>query len=176
MAARRRALAAKALERARAASVLDPPRSRACPCACQSTLGAGSPGARAATPPWLGALPPSASAPLTATTTARPRGPKNGSWSNGRKASRNPPNTGSPPCRPRPQAGTWPRPLRGRRMAGLSPSRDALHRNLRIPHRRTGRFSPLRRVLAAIAQSTCPTQRLPTPRRSRSGLNATSQH
>ena len=41
---------------------------------CQSTLGAGSPGARAATPPWLGALPPSASAPLTATTTARPRG------------------------------------------------------------------------------------------------------
>ena len=37
MAARRRALAAKALERARAASVLDPPRSRACPCAGQST-------------------------------------------------------------------------------------------------------------------------------------------
>ena len=56
------------------------------------------PGARAATPPWPVALPPSACDPPIATTTARRRGPRSGSWSNGQKASRSPPNTGSLPC------------------------------------------------------------------------------
>ena len=75
---------------------------------------------------------------------------------------------------PGPQTGTRPRPLRRARLARLPSPRDALHRRLRLPDRRAGRLSPLRRVLAAIPPNTCPTRKLPTPRRSRSGLSATS--
>jgi len=68
-----------------------------------------------------------------------------------------------------------PRPLRGPRLARLPSPPHPLHRSLRLPRRRTGDDSPLSRTPHAIPPSTWRSRRLPTTRRRRSGLNATSK-
>ena len=76
---------------------------------------------------------------------------------------------------PGPQAGTWARPLRGARVAWLSPSRHAVHRRIRIPDLRKGSDSPLRTMQHRSHQRASPSQRLSTPRIPRSDLNVMSQ-
>ena len=67
------------------------------------------------------------------------------------------------------------RPLRGTRVAWLSPSRHAVHRRLRIPPLRKGSDSPLRTTQRRSYQRTSPTRRLSTTRIPRSGLSVTSR-
>ena len=74
---------------------------------------------------------------------------------------------------PGPQAGTRAWPLRGKRLARLSSSRDAVHRCLWIPALRKGSDSPLRTMQRRSHRRISPTQRLPTPRISRSDLSVT---
>src|ERR1700722_4462715 len=59
-------------------------------------------------------------------------------------------------------------------MAGLSPSRHAVHRRLRIPGLRKGSDSPLTTTPRPCPQRTSHSRRLSTPRIPRSDLNATS--
>src|SRR5216683_5562492 len=73
------------------------------------------------------------------------------------------------------QAGGRPRALRGARVAWFPPSRDAVHRGVRIPDLREGDDSPLRTLFRRAAPATCRTRRLPTPRILHCGLNGTSQ-
>ena len=72
------------------------------------------------------------------------------------------------------QTGDRTRPLRGPRMARLSSSRHTVHRGLRLPDLPTGEDSPLSTTCRRCARETCPSRRLPTPRRRRSGRSATS--
>ena len=72
------------------------------------------------------------------------------------------------------QTGNRARPLRGPRLAGLSSSRHTVHRGLRLPDLPTGEDSPLSTTCRRCARETCPSRRLPTPRRRRSGRSATS--
>ena len=62
----------------------------------------------------------------------------------------------------------------GRGWRGFPPSRHAVHRGLRIPDLRAGDDSPLRTTFRRDVRETCHFRRLPTPRRRRSGPNATS--
>src|SRR5207245_7174117 len=73
------------------------------------------------------------------------------------------------------QAGTRTRPLRGTRLARLSPSRDTVHRRLRLPDLREGDDSPLRTMCHPETPAACRSRRLPIQRRRRSGPNDTSQ-
>src|SRR6185295_9414680 len=72
------------------------------------------------------------------------------------------------------EAGTWARPLRGTRVAGVSPPRHAVHRRLRVPDLREGADSPLSSWCRGEIPKTCRSHRLPTPRRRQSGPNGTS--
>src|SRR4051794_35337520 len=76
---------------------------------------------------------------------------------------------------PGPETGTRARPLRGARVAWLSPSRHAVHRRIRIPDLRTGSDSPLRTKRRHSRRRTSPSRRLSTPRIPRSDLNVTCQ-
>src|SRR6516165_4736994 len=58
-------------------------------------------------------------------------------------------------------------------MARLPPSRNPLHRGIRIPDLRTGVDSPLKTSFRQEGQKTCHFQRLSTPRYRRSAPNAT---
>jgi SRSO17 transposase len=72
----------------------------------------------------------------------------------------------------RAEAGDRARPLRGAGLAWLSSSRQLVHRRLRVPGLRAGPVSPLS-VRVRQAPNTCPTLRLQTPRRPRSGPSVT---
>ena len=74
---------------------------------------------------------------------------------------------------PRPQAGTWPWTLRRPGLAGLSSSRNALYRGLRLPDLRTGDDSPLRSFSRRAPQKICHSRRLQTQRLSPSAPSAT---
>src|SRR4051794_16007466 len=76
---------------------------------------------------------------------------------------------------PGPETGTRARPLRGARVAWLSPSRHAVHRRIRIPDLRTGSDSPLRTKRRHSRRRTSPSRQLSTPRIPRSDLNVTCQ-
>src|SRR5919109_3173769 len=71
------------------------------------------------------------------------------------------------------QAGTRARPLRGPRLARLPSPRHVVHRGLWLPDRRAGEDSPLGIASRRDVQSASPTQKLPTPRRRRSGPSDT---
>ena len=122
-------------------------------------------------------------------------GPRSGCWSNGPRASRSLRNAGSLACRPQSRAGPWStKPscagasnatirtssrnsvlvtTRGEDGAASTITRRCASQPMASSSPNAA-LSPLGRVLAAIPQSTCPTQRLQTPRRSRSGLSAIS--
>src|SRR5215213_8738679 len=65
------------------------------------------------------------------------------------------------------------RALRGPRLARLPPSRQPLHRSLRLPHGRALPFPPCAPLHPPAARGTCVTRRLPAARRRRSGLSGT---
>src|SRR5208337_3624834 len=73
------------------------------------------------------------------------------------------------------QAGGRAWTLRGARMARLPPSRNTLHRRLRLPDLREGDDSPLRTSRRPEAPETSRSRRLPTQRRRRSDPSATSR-
>src|SRR6202522_1312231 len=58
-------------------------------------------------------------------------------------------------------------------MARLPPSRDALHRSIRVPNLRKGDHSPLRSFPPLARLAICPFPWLPTQRICRCGHNAT---
>src|SRR5256885_6400713 len=60
-------------------------------------------------------------------------------------------------------------------MAWLPPSRNTLHRGLRIPDLRTGDDSPLRNACRPAPPAISHSRRLPTQRNCRCGLNVTSR-
>ena len=65
------------------------------------------------------------------------------------------------------------RPLRRTRLAGISPSRHALHRRLRVPDLREGDNSPLRTCRSLAPHAICRSRWLPTRRCCRCARNAT---
>ncbi len=71
------------------------------------------------------------------------------------------------------QAGTRPWTLRRSRLAGLPPSRHAVHRSLRIPDLRAGDDSPLGASCRRAARATWLSRRLPTQRHRRSEPSVT---
>ena len=73
------------------------------------------------------------------------------------------------------QAGGRARSLRRARLAWLPSSRNAVHRGLRLPDRRTGDDSPSGPRSAAPVQVACLTRQLSTQRIRPCGLNATSR-
>jgi hypothetical protein len=71
------------------------------------------------------------------------------------------------------QAGSGARSLRRTRLARIPPSRQHVHRSLRLPDLREGRHSPLGRAPRNPPPATCPSRGLQTPRRRRCGLSGT---
>src|SRR6185312_2877698 len=79
------------------------------------------------------------------------------------------------PYRDRPQTGDWPWSLRGAGLARLSPSRNTVHRRLRIPGLGARNHFPLRSSLHQNLQESCYSLKLSAEGIRHCGLNGTFQ-